>query len=186
MVRPIPLFCLACALCLVAETAVTQTRAPAQPQPRAGISIRDASAFPGGEFTLPIELNLGAAEADLFEVAFKVVVPEATMFRSVERSYALEEAGGSARGAAALEGGQTVITVTLKAGQRPLPRDVVAYIVLGVKADAMLGDRRLRIADATVKDKTGAAVEPVQVTSATLAVIDPKSTSIAACFFYMH
>jgi hypothetical protein len=155
------------------------------PSPIVEVSLAAASAFPGSELTVPIEVRHRAAIA-LGAVTFHVFVPASMRFRSAARSYALEEAGGAVDATAGSEENRARVTVTVEGTGTPIPAGIVAYLVLTVGEDEALGERELEISDGTATDVEGKGLRPVAVTPARISIVDPKSAPIVSCFFYMH
>lgn len=154
------------------------------PPHRVEVSFQDTSAFPGGQLTVAIELKLsGQASVTALDVSARI--PEGTTFSSAALAYAVQAANGSLVGGAAIVDEPTrTVTVRIRT-REAMPVGVVAYLVFDMPGNTELGRMELTPTEVAVSGPAG-RIEPVKTTTATIAIIDPKSVPIPGCFFYMH
>jgi hypothetical protein len=170
---------------LVQVAGVVLHGAQAAAAPAAELSLHSTSAFPGGQLTVPIDLQIPGAES-VHAIGFSIDIPDGMTFRSAALAYALETLEGSI---AEVEPSGRVSQGTVRIRVRtrePMPPGVIAYLVLDVPGEPLRDELELVPRNVVASGPGGRVVAPVRTRSSHVSIVDPKSVPIPACFLYMH
>ena len=167
---------------LLAPMAPVQIRPAADP--RVEVVLEGVSALPGKELTIPVTVKL-LQPADVRSLEFKLQVPDHTTFSSVEPSFLLKDAKGSAH-ATRDTVAQRSVTIAITSAAQPIPEGVIGYLVLHVAGDAKPHSLDVVARDLVVKSTNGADVAPSRLKVGEMSLIDARDAVMPACFFYMH
>jgi hypothetical protein len=186
-------------LVLVPFTVPAFAQAPGEPpstttpEPKASISLADATAPPNWELRIPVSLKL-AAGTEVGRVTARIVYrPEVLKFESIQRSDTLGKAGLDVKveplkdsaepGTASLR-----LEVPAASGGVKVPAAVLGILVFRVMDEAKEGTTPITVMDVRAWAPGGGSAPVVEAGPGPVATVTiaPGGLPIFACFFYMH